>query len=141
MLTHNSQCTALRHGFQGIIDKIDKNDILLVVQPSNFSSIIGEDIKGQEQNIEMHKTMRPAVSDLIQLVEEFPGIVMVAPVFDTVGVFVGSLSVVFLPYMLIHLIVKNSVQGIYTIYALQNNGTLIYGDSPEQRKNVYSSGR
>ena len=43
----------------------DKNDILLAVQPSNYTGIIGEDIKNQEQNVEMHQTMRPAVSNLI----------------------------------------------------------------------------
>lgn len=116
----------------------DKNDILLAVQPSNYSDIIGEDITDQEQNIEMHQTMRPTVSNLIQLVEGFPGIVMVAPVFNSNGLFIGSLSIVFLPYELIHPIVKESVQGIYTIYALQKNGTLIYDDSPEQGKNVFT---
>lgn len=116
----------------------DKNDILLAVQPSNYSDIIGEDITDQEQNIEMHQTMRPAVSNLIQLVEGFPGMVMVAPVFNSNGLFIGSLSIVFLPYELIHPIVKDSVQGIYTIYALQKNGTLIYDDSPEQGKNVFT---
>lgn len=116
----------------------DNNDILLAVQPSNYSDIIGEDITDQEQNIEIHQTMRPAVSNLIQLVEGFPGIVMVAPVFNSNGLFIGSLSIVFLPYELIHPIVKESVQGIYTIYALQKNGTLIYDDSPEQGKNVFT---
>ena len=116
----------------------DKNDILLAVQPENYSGIIGEDIKSQEQNIEMHQTMRPGVSNLIQLVEGFPGVVMVAPVFNTEGLFIGSLSIVFLPYELIHPIVKDSVKSIYTIYALQRNGTLIYDDSPEQGKNVFT---
>lgn len=116
----------------------DNNDILLAVQPSNYSDIIGEDITDQEQNIEIHQTMRPAVSNLIQLVEGFPGIVMVAPVFNSNGLFIGSLSIVFLPHELIHPIVKDSVQGTYTIYALQKNGTLIYDDSPEQGKNVFT---
>lgn len=116
----------------------DKNDILLAVEPSNYSNIIGQDIKNQEQNIEMHKTMRPAVSNLIHLVEGFPGIVMVAPVFNTGGQFIGSLSIVFLPYELIHPIVEDTVQGIYTIYALQSNGTLIYDAGIEQGKNIFT---
>ena len=116
----------------------DKNDILLAVQPSEYSSIIGEDIKSQEQNIEMHKTMRPALSNLIDLVEGFPGIVMVAPVFNANEQFIGSLSIVFLPYELIHPIVEDSVQGIYTIYALQRNGTLIYDAGIEQGKNIFT---
>jgi hypothetical protein len=116
----------------------DKKDILIAIQPSNYSNIIGQDIKNQEQNIEMHQTMRPAISNLIDLVEGFPGVVMVAPVFDTNGQFIGSLSIVFLPYELIHPIVEGSVQGIYTIYALQKNGTLIYDAGPEQGKNIFT---
>ena len=116
----------------------DKNDILLCIEPSNYSNIIGQDIKNQEQNIEMHKTMRPAVSNLTHLVEGFPGIVMVAPVFNTGGQFIGSLSIVFLPYELIHPIVEDTVQGIYTIYALQSNGTLIYDAGIEQGKNIFT---
>ena len=116
----------------------DKNDMLLAIQPSNYSNIIGQDISNQEQNIEMHQTMRPAVSNLIDLVEGFPGVVLVAPVFNTNGQFIGSLSIVFLPYELIHPMVEDSVQRIYTIYALQKNGTLIYDASPEQGKNIFT---
>ncbi|MCW4030625.1 MAG: PDC sensor domain-containing protein [Candidatus Bathyarchaeota archaeon] len=116
----------------------DKNGVLRAVQPSNFSDIIGKDVSNQEQNIEMRSTLRPAVSNLISLVEDFPGVVMVAPVFNADGLFIGSLSIVFLPYELIHPFVEDSVQGIYTIYALQKNGTLIYDDSPEQGKNVFT---
>lgn len=116
----------------------DKNGILLAIQPSNYSSAIGQDVHNQEQNIQMHQTMQPAISNLITLVEGFPGVVMVAPVFDTNNQFIGALSIVFLPYELIHPIVEGSVQGIYTIYALQRNGTLIYDASAEQGKNVFT---
>jgi hypothetical protein len=117
----------------------DKNDILLAVQPGEYSNIIGQDIENQEQNIEMHKTMRPSLSNLISLVEGFPGVVMVSPVFDTNQQLIGSLSIVFQPYQLIHPIVKDSAKGIYTIYALQENSTLIYdANSEEQGKNIFT---
>jgi hypothetical protein len=117
---------------------VDKNGILLAIQPSNYSSAIGQDVHNQEQNIEMIQTMQPAISNLITLVEGFPGVVMVAPVFDTNNQFMGALSIIFLPYDLIHPIVEGSVQGTYTIYALQRNGTLIYDASAEQGKNVFT---
>ena len=117
----------------------DKNDILLAVQPSKYSNITGQDIKNQEQNIEMHKTMRPALSNLISLVEGFPGIVMVSPVFDTNEQLIGSLSIVFQPYQLINPIVKDSTKGVYTIYALQKNSTLIYdANIEEQGRNIFT---
>lgn len=116
----------------------DKNSILLAIQPSNYSRAIGKDVSNQEQNIEMHQTMQPAVSNLITIVEGFPAVVMVAPVFDKNNQFIGALSIVFQPYDVIRPIVEGSVQGIHTIYALQRNGTLIYDDSPEQGKNVFT---
>jgi hypothetical protein len=116
----------------------DKNDVLVAVQPGNYSDIVGKNIASQEQNIEMHKTMRPALSNLIGLVEGFPGIVMVAPVFNADGQFIGSLSIVFQPYELIHPIIADSIQGVYTIYALQGNGTLIYDAGSEQGKNIFT---
>ena len=117
----------------------DKNDILLAVQPSKYSNITGQDIENQEQNIEMHKTLRPAFSNLISLGEGFPGIVMVSPVFDRNEQLVGSLSIVFQPYQLIHPIVKDSTKGVYTIYALQRNSTLIYdANVEEQGRNIFT---
>ena len=116
----------------------DKNSILLAIQPSNYSSAIGKDVSNQEQNFEMHQTLKPAVSNLITLVEGFPAVVMVAPIFDKSSQLMGTLSVVFQPYELIHPIVEDLAQGIYTIYALQRNGTLIYDASPEQGKNVFT---
>ncbi len=116
----------------------DKNDILLTVQPSKYSNMTGQDVKSQEQNIEMHKTMCPAISNLTS-VEGLPAIVMVSPVFDVNKQLVGSLSIVFQLYQVIYPIVNDSTKGIYTIYALQGNGTLIYDvTSEEQGKNIFT---
>ena len=48
----------------------------------------------------MHRTMRPALSNLIPFSGRLPGIVMVAPVFNVNEQFIGSLSIVFQPYEL-----------------------------------------
>jgi hypothetical protein len=117
----------------------DKNDILLAVQPSKYSSITGQDLKNQEQNMEMHKTMRPALSNLTPLVEGLSGVVMVSPVFDSNQQLIGSLTIAFQPYQLIHPIVKDSTKGVYTIYAIQQDSTLIYDvTNEEQGKNIFT---
>lgn len=115
------------------------NGVLLAAKPNTYNNIIGQNVKDQEQYIEMHKTMRPALSNLISLVEGFPGMVMVSPVFDANQQLIGSMSIVFKPYQLVHPIVKDQAQGIYTIYALQGNSTLIYdANSEEQGKNIFT---
>ena len=75
----------------------DARDVLVAIEPSIYSNIEGEDIAGQEQNIQMHQTLRSAMSNMIQLVEGFPGVVMVAPIFDGNDKLMGSLSIVVLP--------------------------------------------
>jgi len=117
----------------------DKNDIILAIQPVQYSNIAGQDLKSQEQNIEMHKTMRTALSKLTSLMEGPIGVAMVSPVFDTNKQLIGSLRITFQPYQLIHPIVKDSAKGIYTIYALQKNSTLIYdANNEEQGKNIFT---
>jgi polar amino acid transport system substrate-binding protein len=117
----------------------DKNDLLLVVQPSKYSSITDQDIKHQEQNIEMHKTMRPTLSNFVYLGDGISGVMMVSPVFDSNEQLIGSLTIAFQPYQLIYPIVKDSTKGVYTIYALQQNGTLIYDvTTEEQGKNIFT---
>ena len=117
----------------------DKKDVLLAVQPGKYNNVTGHDSSKQEQNIEMHKTLRPALSNLISLVDGSLGIIIVSPVFDANQQLIGSLSVGFQLYQLIYPIVKDSTKGIYTIYALQRNGTLIYDVTlEEQGKNIFT---
>jgi hypothetical protein len=117
----------------------DKNDVILAIQPSQYSNLAGQDLKSQEHNIEMHKTLRTAVSNLDSLIEGSTGVAMVSPVFDTNKQLIGSLRITFQPYQLIHPIVKDSSKGIYTIYALQKNSTLIYdANNEEQGKNIFT---
>jgi hypothetical protein len=118
----------------------DVKDVLVAVEPSNYSSIEGQDISAQEQNIQMHQTMRPAMSDMIPLVEGFPGVVMVAPIFDVDSKFIGSLSIVIQPYLLVKENAAAVIDGTqYSMWAMQINGTLIYDPDPNQQgKNLFT---
>ena len=117
----------------------DINDVIRAIQPSQYSNLVGQDLKSQEHNIEMHKSLRSTVSDLDSLIEGSTGVAMVSPVFDTNKQLIGSLRITFQPYQLIHPIVKDSSKGIYTIYALQKNSTLIYdANNEEQGKNIFT---
>lgn len=112
----------------------DMNDVLVAVEPSNYSSIEGMDIKDQEQNIHMHRLIRPAMSDIIPLVEGFPGVVMVAPVFNVNSEMIGSLSLVIQPRALIQKYVMPAIaDGKFSMWSMQTNGTLIFDPDPEQQ--------
>lgn len=118
----------------------DINDILVAVEPSEYNSIEGQDISNQAQNVQLHQTMRPAMSNMIPLVEGFPGVVMVAPIFDSNGKYMGSLSIVIHPSLLIGTIVESPINGTpYSMWVMQTNGTLIYDPDPQQQgRNLFT---
>ncbi len=114
-------------------------NVLVAVQPSSYGSIIGGDISSQEHTVQMQQTMRPAMSNVIKLVEGFPGVVMIVPIFDSQDKFMGALSIVIQPSMLINQsIVTNPDAKVYSMWAMQKNGTLIYDEGPEQGKNIFT---
>jgi hypothetical protein len=115
-------------------------DVILAVEPSQYSHIEGEDISGQEQNLMMHETLQPVMSNMIYLVEGFYGVVLVAPIFDSAGTFVGSLSVVIQPYDLLASAIDSGVAGTeFAMWAMQVNGTLLYDPDPmQQGKNLFT---
>jgi hypothetical protein len=113
----------------------DAKDVLVAVEPSNYSSIEGIDIKMQEQNLQLHQTMRSAMSNMIPLVEGFPGVVMVSPIFDGSGKLIGSLSIVVQPSLLVQQSITPASEGVthFSMWAMQSNGTLIYDPDPAQQ--------
>jgi hypothetical protein len=105
----------------------DANDVILDVQPSSYGSIVGENISLQPQNVAMHQTLKPAMSDMIRLVEGFNGVVMVAPIFDSQGTLKGSLSIVIQPSQIFKDASTNTLKGTqFRSWAIQLNGTIIY---------------
>jgi hypothetical protein len=105
----------------------DANDILVSVQPSQYNSIIGQDISNQKQNIIMHQTLKPSMSNLTRLVEGFPGVVMVAPIFDGSNSLKGSLSIVIQPSQIINASVTSKLSGTaFKCWAVQTNGTILF---------------
>ncbi|XHH08923.1 MAG: hypothetical protein ACFCUE_15370 [Candidatus Bathyarchaeia archaeon] len=112
----------------------DANDVLLAVEPASYADIEGQDIRGQEQNIYMHQTMRAAMSDMILLVEGFYGVVLVGPVFDSNSQLIGSLSIVIQPYDLIKKYAQPVIaDGVFSMWSMQLNGTLIFDPDPAQQ--------
>jgi hypothetical protein len=118
----------------------DAKDVILAVEPSQYSGIEGEDISSQEQNLKMRQTMQPAMSEMILLVEGFYGVVMVAPIFNADGAFMGSLSIVIQPYDVLQTAIVPAIEGTpFAMWSMQVNGTLLYDPDPvQQGKNLFT---
>lgn len=115
----------------------DTRDILVNVKPANYSYIIGDDTSLQEQRIQMRQTMQPAMSNIIMLVQGFPGVVVVAPIFNSQEQFIGALSLVIQPSALINQSIASTGATTYSMWAMQKNATLIYDpDQAQQGKNL-----
>jgi hypothetical protein len=114
---------------------VNVKGVLVATQPSSNSDIVGEDISMQEHIIQLHETMMPAMSNMIPLVEGFPGAVIAAPIFDGSNKFMGSITIVIQPSALINQSIASGSGDAeqYSMWAMQANGTLIYDPDPAQQ--------
>jgi hypothetical protein len=110
----------------------DTNDILVNVKPDTYN-VVGDDITMQEQQLMMRQSLQPVMSNVIMLVQGFPGVVLVAPIFDTNDQFMGALSLVIQPSALINQSIASTGATTYSMWAMQSNGTLIYDPDPAQQ--------
>jgi sensor domain CHASE-containing protein len=110
----------------------DTKDILVNVKPDTYG-VTGDDITMQEQQLMMRETMQPVMSNVIMLVQGYPGVVLVAPIFNSQDQFMGALSLVIKPSALINQSIASTGATTYSMWAMQKNGTLIYDPDPAQQ--------
>jgi sensor domain CHASE-containing protein len=110
----------------------DINDILVNVKPDTYG-VTGDDITMQEQQLMMRETMQPVMSNVIMLVQGYPGVVLVAPIFNSQDQFMGALSLVIQPSALINQSIASTGATTYAMWAMQSNGTLLYDPDPTQQ--------
>jgi sensor domain CHASE-containing protein len=110
----------------------DTKDILVNVKPDPYN-VTGDDITTQEQQLMMRQSMQPVMSNVIMLVQGYPGVVLVAPIFNSQDQFMGALSIVIKPSALINQSIASTSATTYSMWAMQSNGTLIYDPDPAQQ--------
>lgn len=106
---------------------ININDVLVAVEPSQYRSAEGQYVGTQEQCIQMHQTLQPAMSNSIPLVEGRDGVVIIGPVFDAYEQFVGAVSFVIEPSDLVNRTVTSVTNSSdYTFMVVQPDGRVLY---------------
>jgi len=111
---------------------VDATGTIVNVAPRQYTSVIGEDISGQEQIIRLHETHQPVLSQAIKMVEGFVGIDLEHPVFDQDGAFIGSVSVLTQPDFFGSIISRKVHNFPVEIFVLQRDGTTIYDVNAEE---------
>ncbi len=118
---------------------VDATGTIVNVAPKQYSSVIGEDISGQEQIIRLHETHQPVLSQAIKMVEGFVGIDLEHPVFGQDGGFIGSVSVLTQPDFFGSIISRKVHNFPVEIFVLQRDGTTIYDVNAEEiGKNAFA---
>ena len=120
---------------------ISPEGVMLIVEPSPYRSFEGTDISGQEQVRTLLRTRQPVMSSVFRTVEGVAAVDMEHPVMGPDGKFLGSVSAIFQPWVLIGKCVQGLLSGLpVEIWAMQPDGKILYdADRHEVGRMLFSA--
>ncbi|MBN1191782.1 MAG: cache domain-containing protein [Dehalococcoidales bacterium] len=125
----------------GLLDKrpyavdtctVNRNGIIVAVEPDEYKIAEGADISDQEQVIRLFRTLKPVLSCNFRSVEGIEAADMEYPVFSTENGITGSVSVLLRPEVLIRDIVSRTEHGNFSVMFMQPDGRIIYEMDADQ---------
>jgi branched-chain amino acid transport system substrate-binding protein len=118
---------------------VNRNGLILAVEPEKYRQAEGADIGRQEQVIRVFRTLKPALSLNFQSVEGFEAADMEYPVFSSGNDIAGAISVLFKPEVIIGDIVSRSAGNTeFSLMFMQPDGRIIYEtDSTQIGRNTF----
>jgi hypothetical protein len=127
------QLQALRADKVIDVSTISPQGIMLLVEPAPYRSVEGTDISGQEHIQALLRTRQPVMSRVFRTVEGVPAVDIEHPVIRADGHYLGSVSAIFQPWVLIGKCVNDLVAGMpVEIWAMQPDGMIIYDADPHE---------
>jgi hypothetical protein len=112
---------------------ISPDGVMLLVEPSAYRYVEGTDISDQEQIQTLLRTRQPVMSSVFRTVEGVPAVDIEHPVMRADGRYLGSVSAIFQPWLLIGRCVNDLVAGMpVEIWAMQPDGMIIYDADPHE---------
>lgn len=122
-----------RHTFIFDCCIVDTNGIMIVVEPDEFKSFEGSDIKDQAQVQKIHNTHMPVMSNAFLAVEGFQAVDIQYPIFSKDNTFIGSLSLLIRPDSMLVDIIKPIIKGVpVNIWVMQKDGIILYDRNEEE---------
>lgn len=105
----------------------DAKGTIVAAEPAAHRGAEGSDISGQEHVRRILATKRPAMSEMITVVEGFPAVVIAAPVFTNESRFAGFVAAVIRPEVLIGGVAGPVTNGTpFQVMAVQPDGRVLY---------------
>jgi len=106
---------------------VDRNGIMVLVEPEEYAKFEGSDISTQEQIIRLQESKKPILSKVIKTVEGFDAVDLEHPLFFSTGELAGSISVLFRPDTLLATIISPVVPGMpVDVWLMQKDGRVLY---------------
>ncbi len=112
----------------------DLNNTMIIVEPSQYHDSEGKNIGEQNYlNTNPNAAIEPVMTPVIPLVEGISGVAMAAPVFNSSGVMIGTVSVIFDPASLLNATVGVIVADTpYAVTIMQTNSLTIFDTDASQ---------
>ncbi len=111
---------------------VDLAGRMVTLEPEPFKEFEGTDISYQEQVQRLHRTKRPAMSQVIRAVEGIDSVDFEYPIFSGQGQLIGSVSMLLRPESLSSAIIAPAVQGFpVEVWLMQKDGRILYDADPK----------
>ena len=119
---------------------IDIQGMMRHIEPGDYRNFEGTDISSQEHVIAMGEKPAPLLSSGFISVEDFLGMVIARPLYDSSNHFAGSISALIRPELLIAPVIsKSRVPEDYELWIMQTDGMIVYDlDKEEIGKMLFS---
>ncbi|MDD3591153.1 MAG: cache domain-containing protein [Sulfurovum sp.] len=119
---------------------IDTHGVLRLVEPGDYKNFEGSDLSSQEHIIAMLKNPQPLLSGGFVSVEDFLGMVIARPLYDSSNHFAGTISALIRPELFITpMISKSMIPEDYELWIIQTDGMIVYDlDKEEIGKMLFS---
>jgi hypothetical protein len=135
--------TALAANSSFIVDAgtQNMNNIMVAVQPAEYSDTIGQYVGEQKWlNTNPNGEITPVMTPVIPMIEGFDGIAIAAPVFNSNKEQIGVVSIIFDPQELLSASISAVTQDPqYQFTVMQLNGLMMFDSTPSsQGKNLFT---
>ncbi len=112
---------------------VDRNGIMVLVEPEKYAVFAGSNISAQEQVIRLKESKKPVMSNVIKTVEGIDAVDLEHPVLSSRGELSGSVSLLFRPESLFSHIIPPVLQGMpVEAFVMQTDGRILYDADKEE---------
>ncbi len=112
---------------------VNAKGIMVTIEPERYRRYEGADISRQQQVAQLLSTKRPVFSHVFRAEEGFDAVDLEHPVFNAKREFIGSVSMLIKPEILLASIIEPLLGGVPTeVWVMQKDGRILYDAKKEE---------